>query len=226
MALLKFGSMVSLLSGKINSQMICLNDRGFYIKSIGTYKKTFTNKSQISKNTLMLFTQMWRTLTPLQAKDWNGLGTVITKINRVGVEVPTTGYSLFVQFAYNMYLVNKAYLENAPAPTTVKNISSFSVTCVTSKIYIKFFGTDPNNTVKLYCAGNLPANSKANHRDYRLIGVCPSTIFTNPQNMNSEIEKVFGPLVPGRSYHFLVKGFDTNTGQSTEYDVADSIIFS
>lgn len=226
MALLKFGSVITKLSGKINSQMICLNANGNYIKSIGTYKKGFTNKSQITKSTLMLFTQMWRTLTPSQAKGWNGLGSIIKKTNRVGEIVPSTGYELFVQFAYNMYLVNKAYLENAPGPTTTKNITSLSATCITSKIYLEFLSTDPNNTVKLFCAGNLPANAKANHRDFRLIGVYPSIMFATPQMINSEIELVFGALVPDRSYHFIAKGFDVTTGQPTKYNVGGSVLFS
>lgn len=226
MALLKFGSVITKLSGKINSQMICLNARGNYIKSIGTYKKTFTNKSQISKNTLMLFTQMWRTLTPSQAKGWDGLGTIIKKTNRVGEVVPSSGYELFVQFAYNMYLQNEPYLTNAPAVTTVKNVTSLVLHCVASVIYLECLGTDPNNMVKLYCAGNIGANSKANHRDFRLIGVYPSTTFSTSQDINSDIETVFGPLVQGRSYHFIAKGFDANTGQPTKNDVGKSVLFS
>ena len=226
MALLKFGSLVSQLSGKINSQMICLNKRGYYIKSIGTYKTSFTGKSQISKNTLMLFTQMWRTLTPSQAKGWNDLGSTITKTNRVGEVVTYTGYEIFVQFAYNMYLQNQPFLTNAPAVTTVKNVSNLTATCIASVIYLECLGTDPDNMVKLYCAGNLPANSKANHRDFRLLGVYPSTLFATPQNINSDIESVFGALVPGQSYHFKAKGFDVNTGQPTKHDVAGSVLFS
>ena len=102
MALIKLGSLVTRISGKIGGQTFGTSASGSYIRNTGTPRKAIT-LLQRSKMSLMATTaQSWRSLTQQQRDTFIAASPEYTYLNRVGDTKNYSGYAIYTMLRNNV----------------------------------------------------------------------------------------------------------------------------
>lgn len=102
MALIRLGSLVTRISGKVGGQTFGTSSSGSYIRNTGTPRKAITTL-QKSKMSLMGTTaQSWRALTQSQRNVFNSASSEYPYLNRVGETKYYSGYAIYSQLRNNV----------------------------------------------------------------------------------------------------------------------------
>lgn len=102
MALIKLGSIVTGISGKLGGQTFGSGRSGAYVRNTGSIARS-PSKLQMNRRVAMgEISQIWKTLTPSQRTAWNNGAAGLTYKNRLGEDKVPSGYQLFMQ--RNAYL--------------------------------------------------------------------------------------------------------------------------
>lgn len=104
MALIKLGSMVTRISGKIGGQTFGTSAAGSYVKNSGTPRKSITIAQQGKMSLMGTTAQSWRELTQTQRDTFNAASPDYPYLNRVGETKFYSGYAIFGQLVNNLSL--------------------------------------------------------------------------------------------------------------------------
>lgn len=113
MALIKLGSMITRVSGKIGGQTFGTSASGSYVKNSGTPRKSITLAQQGKMSLMGTTAQSWRALTQAQRDVFNAASPDYPYLNRVGETKFYSGYAIFGQLVNNLSLGQYA---NTPVP--------------------------------------------------------------------------------------------------------------
>lgn len=102
MALIKLGSLVTRISGKIGGQTLGTSASGSYIKNSGTPRKAITLRQQTAMQRMATTAQSWRNLTEVQRQLFRSASSQYPYLNRVGETKYYSGYAIYTMLRNNL----------------------------------------------------------------------------------------------------------------------------
>lgn len=101
MALIRLGSLVTRISGKIGGQTFGTGPAGSYIRNTGTPRKSITLQQREKMSTMATTAQSWRELTQPQRDIFNSASSEYTYLNSVGETKNYSGYAIYGMLVNN-----------------------------------------------------------------------------------------------------------------------------
>lgn len=120
MALIKLGSIVTRISGKVGGQQFGTTSAGHYMKNSGTPRKAITLLQQTKMQRMGTTAQGWRSLTPTERQTYKNASPQYPYLNRVGETKYYSGYAIYAMLRNNQ--------ENASVIPVVNPLPKFSFT--------------------------------------------------------------------------------------------------
>lgn len=124
MALIKLGSVVTRISGKVGGQQFGTTAAGSYMKNSGTPRKSITLLQQTKMQKMSDTSQQWRKLTDPERQLYINASPSYPYLNRVGETKFYSGYAIFAMLRNNQV--------NAQISPTHAPLPKFSFTAATS----------------------------------------------------------------------------------------------
>jgi len=119
MALLKLGTGIDSLSGKIGGQSISITRNGISIKNIAQPRRQATNKQSIQRFSTASITNKWQKLTPGQRSAWNATASNYTYTDKFGNVATRNGFQVFCFLNQNRNILGLSKLLTAPVYTPI-----------------------------------------------------------------------------------------------------------
>lgn len=218
MALLKMGSLVTQISGKIGGQTFGTGQGGQYVKNTGSYVNKLTTSRTVVNSRLSYLANSWRALTTAQKNSWSAAATNFPYVNRLGESKVYSGYNLYMKFNGNRLLWGDSPVSTAPVPfvfsefalsidTLEPGFMEVSITPTTTGYEYLFFVSNPSS-----------AGSNFNQKGLRLVkAVTGVTAASTPVDLYSEYEAIFGAIKSGTRFFFRVYQYEKATGIKSGY---------
>lgn len=102
MALIRLGSLVTRISGKIGGQTFGTGPSGSYVRNTGTPRKSITILQRDKMSLMATTAQSWRALTQAQRDVFNSASPDYTYLNRVGETKNYSGFAIYTQLRNNV----------------------------------------------------------------------------------------------------------------------------
>lgn len=213
MALAKLGAIVTALSGKIGGQVFANSSNGAYIKNIGSYINKTTPKRKESNAALAYISGLWKTASVAQQSAWNALAATLPYKNRVGDTAYYSGFNLFVQFNYNLFLIGKAANLAAPAASAGVAPTKLFIVDNSGNIELSTVDGDAGVICKVFAATRLSYGNTQYRKIKRLITCTANGNLQATYVSNTDYENVFGDVLAKGRIWFEIDTFDQVTGQ-------------
>ena len=214
MALLKLGSLITSISGKIGGQTIMNGAQGFVLKNIGNTKKTATPSQSAQRQATATISRLWRELTPAnRATFFNQVGNW-TYTNRVGEVRGYTAFQIFMKLNQGAQIIGTDPVYNADSPKLI-SFPSFTVTSVlVSNLEITATGTADGEIYVLYCSSYLSPGISNATAYLKKVAVITKEALDLGFDFTDAYIKIFGTIQPGQRIAFTLQSFISADGQS------------
>jgi hypothetical protein len=114
MALVKLGSIITEISGKIGGQVIQRGRAGQTMMNLGRPPRSQSNATSERKSNFSNVATTWRGLAPSDVAAWNALASTMTRLNKFGDSYVPTGFQIYQEFSLNATLFGAFPLASAP----------------------------------------------------------------------------------------------------------------
>ena len=192
MALIKTGTIVTRLSGKVGGQSFGNNKGGAYVKNIGAYTTNKSTASLASRAVFGTVTGYWRTLTPEQRTAWNTQAALLPYTNRVADVRYLSGFNYFVKV--NVPLVSNGE-DILPEPIPVVTFPEFSAemwTFTATQMEIRYYCPEEDFDLVLYSAPWQAIGNVTEPTEWEQINSQPSNGMIFDNNFTSTYLAAFG----------------------------------
>lgn len=214
MALIKLGSVVTRISGKVGGQTFGEGPSGAYLKNSGTPRKSITLSQRSKMSTMATTAQAWRALTQAQRDIFNAASPDYPYLNRVGETKFYSGYAIFTQLKNNG--LNASYAD-IPVPLPKINFSPItaSVTFIPSLFTLNISNSDANTFYMVYCSriSSLGISNGYKNKFY-MIRIAGSGAGVVSGDLNSALIARFGTIPLSGKFYYTITAVNINTGQS------------
>jgi len=194
MAKVKYGEMISAISGKIGGTVHSKNHYGNIMRNRVKPTNPQTAAQVESRNVLKAAAQAWRGLTDGNRNSWRNLATLVTKTDRLGDAMKLTGANLFVSAYKLLTLCGESTLSAAPVQTEVTSISTISAaqTTGTGALTLTFTPAIPSGYyLVLEATKPLSQGVKFAKSEFRQIAVYADSV-TSPKVFTTDYTNKFG----------------------------------
>lgn len=129
LALIKLGTGIAAISGKVGGSVFSRNKGGAYVKSWVKPTNPNTTPQQAVRTRLSNLSQGWRSLTQGQRDAWNGAATTFPYVNRLGEIIHLQGEALYIKLNLNILAINQTEITVPPLPTAVDAPLTLTTAC-------------------------------------------------------------------------------------------------
>jgi len=127
MAKVKFGSLLTNMSGKLGGQVYSHNAAGAYLRNIGTIAVAPSASMIASQNAFASVVAAWKTLSDVQRDAWNAAVCNFVKLNVFSDTYTPNGFNLFCSINRTRLNINQVLLLFPPAPVMPAQVQGFAV---------------------------------------------------------------------------------------------------
>lgn len=213
MALIKLGSLVTRISGKIGGQTLGTSASGSYIRNTGSPRKSQTVKQQ-SKMALMAHTaQKWRTLTPAERTMFNNATSEYSYINRVGETKYYSGFHIFAQLNQNQITSGS---ENVYAPLpkfSFLSPSFYDMYTSSTKIYLEYNNAESRVSYRLFASRPSSVGISTGYKNQFYIGAYTFPSIHDGIDITDDLINVFGVFPIGSKIFWRIDAVHVDSGQ-------------
>ena len=125
--LIKFGSIVTMGSGKLGGHVYSTNRGGAYVRTNQTPSNPQTSFQQSGRAVFTELTQGWSALTESERNSWNEATSSFPRTDRFGDSRELSGKGLYISLNKELVLVGRPILSVAPAPAPILVASDLNV---------------------------------------------------------------------------------------------------
>lgn len=212
MALLKMGSLVTQISGKIGGQTFGTGQGGQYVKNTGSYINKLTQSRSVVNSRLSSLSNSWRSLTTSQKNSWSAAAPNFPYVNRLGESRVYSGYNLYMKFNGNRALLGLSPVSTAPVPFVFTDFLEDDFNLDTNSMFISLDDTTADCTYVVFASNPSSSGSNFNVKGLRFIkigvgGSNPVTI-----DFTTEYQSIFGVPKIGSRIFVRVFMYETASG--------------
>lgn len=217
MALLKMGSIVTNISGKVGGQTFGVGRSGQYLKNTGSYINKQTPLRRLQNSRISYLTGIWRTLNQNDRNAWNNVATNFPKVNRVGDSRILSGFNLFVQFNANRIMHGLQVNNNAPAPYSFNQFAMDSYVISDGGMVIDFEVTDVNCFYAIFASNPVSAGASQNLKGLRLMRTFDGLNLSQTIDYSGNYFSTFGRPQKDMRVFIRVYQYFKDSGQKSGY---------
>ena len=216
MALIKLGSLVTRISGKIGGQTLGTSASGSYIKNSGTPRKAITLRQQTAMQRMATTAQSWRNLTETQRQLFRSASPQYPYLNRVGETKYYSGYAIYTMLRNNLLQLG---VNSTPIPLpkdTFAPIPEFVLRWARGELATDATSAELDTDYRLFMSRPVSrgvTDSYINHFFLRVITGADMGVI---QNLTEDVVERFGDIPIGSRFYWRVDGVNLTTGQSLE----------
>lgn len=227
MALVKYGEMISYMSGSVNGTTHSRNKAGAYMRNRSIPSNPQSLAQTAVRNRLAGNSQDWRGLTEAERDAWNGSAPNFPSINVFGDVRELSGNSLFVGLNNNLQNVGAGSITVPPAPTGADALATLSVTASTGPDLVTVAYTpDPvpvSHSLVINCTANISAGINNFKNKLRQISIIAPAA-ASPADITAAYTARFGALSVGMKIGISAKLVNRVTGEVSQILKASTII--
>lgn len=127
MAKVKYGEMISAMSGSINGTTHSRNRGGAYMRNRSIPVNPQTVAQMAIRAILAALSSAWRGLTPAQRNGWNSATGNFPVTDQFGDQRELSGHQLFVRLNSNLQQIGEEVIEDAPMPEAVAGAGTLAL---------------------------------------------------------------------------------------------------
>jgi hypothetical protein len=153
-ALFRPSSLVQAVSGRVGGVVFVAGSQGSYIRRVGSKTIARPTALDYSRKAFGDGVSTWQNLTDAQRKGWNVLAARIYRTDRLGVQKPYSGRSLFLREAAIAARVHLPIVLDAPGAGVRISMASYSVAYTSTALTLSFVKTPgtPSGWIIVYGA--------------------------------------------------------------------------
>lgn len=214
MALIKLGSVVTRISGKIGGQTFGESASGAYIKNSGTPRKSIT-LSQRSKMSAMATTaQQWRALTQAQRDTFNAASPDYPYLNRVGETKFYSGYAIFTKLRNNGLNVGFSGIPVPLPKVTFNPITGSQVFIAGGNIQGSIISSQTGIMYRFFMSKISSMGISNPYKNQFFIGEVLGDGNDVLEALTASYVNRFGPLPASGKFYYSISAISVSTGQS------------
>jgi hypothetical protein len=229
MAVVKYGSIITQLKGKLDGHVFQRCGQSLSIRSISARKLTSSVAKSVSKKKMGFVASSWRSISASQKAAWSAAAPTYPTLDKYGNRIVLTGFQLFVFINKRYSLISPSYVSTAsnyapPAPNSVV-IGPY----VISTAHCDFWSYTPiavNTLVLLYVSKLYPHQGLVAKPHLSFAG---SIAFGTAigYNLYSMVRAMF-PIAPiaGNAFFWATVVIDLVTGQPINDNGGGIIVYS
>lgn len=213
MALIKLGSIVTRISGKVGGQQFGTTAAGSYMKNSGTPRKSITLLQQTKMQKMADTSQAWRQLTPTQRELYRSASSSYPYLNRVGETKFYSGYAIFCQLRNNQ--INAGLTpQHLPLPK-FSFTAATTATLVESGTFINWTFNPPQNGVeyRLFLTRPASAGVTSGYKNAYFVHKAQGSQLALGTNVLPSIQAKFGAFPSSSQSYWRVDAVHTSSGQ-------------
>lgn len=219
MALIKLGSLVTRISGKVGGQSFGTGPAGSYIKNTGTPRKSITLSQHDKMSRMATTSQSWRELTQTQRDTFNAASPEYTYLNRVGETKNYSGYAIYTQLLNNLkdnQTTDPPITVPVPLPrTTFVQPSSVSINLSPTQYRVGVNDAQPLMEYRLFISQTMSKGISQGYKNKFLIQTLSTAI---PEDVSGEFTAEYiakwGNIPSSGKMFWRLDVVDGYTGQS------------
>lgn len=216
MALIKLGSLVTRISGKIGGQTLGTSASGSYIKNSGTPRKAITLRQQTAMQRMATTAQSWRNLSEVQRQLFRSASPSYPYLNRVGETKYYSGYAIYTMLRNNLLQLG---VNSIPVPLpkdTFGPIGSFDIKFMMSKIQTVPTPSEPDTDYRLFFSRPVSRGVTDSYINLYFLRILTGMDIGSMLDLTPQVIERFGAAPPGSRFYWRVDGVNFTTGQSLE----------
>ena len=216
MAKVRFGAIVSGVSGSISGNTFSHNKGGPYIRNRTVPTKSTTTAAQAAKARLAAQSIAWQGLTQAQRDSWKHWSEHNPVIDRLGEQRNLTGHQSFIKLNTRIDLIGETPLTAPPilaAPDALVTLVP-TVDIGVGNTELVYTTTPLAAGIAVYCWADIVDSAGINYVEngLRYFMVSPAAQ-ASPLDIESELAAVFGTPVEDQTVHFSVSTIRLVDGQ-------------
>lgn len=214
MALIKLGSLVTRISGKIGGQTLGTSASGSYIKNSGTPRKAITLRQQGSMQRMATTAQSWRNLTETQRQLFRSASSAYPYLNRVGETKYYSGYAIYTMLRNNLLQLG---INSTPIPLpkdTFAPIPLFFLRWDRGELTTNSTSAELDTDYRLFMSRPVSRGVTDSYINHFFLRVITGADMGVMQNLTEDVVERFGDLPVGSRFYWRVDGVNLTTGQS------------
>lgn len=216
MALIKLGSLVTRISGKIGGQTLGTSASGSYIKNSGTPRKAITLRQQTAMQRMATTAQSWRNLTEAQRQLFRSASPSYPYLNRVGETKYYSGYAIYTMLRNNLLQLG---VNSIPIPLprdTFAPIPNFALVYGRGDLTTSATAAELDTDYRLFMSRPVSKGVTDAYINHFFLRVLTGAQMGVVQNITEEVATRFGAVPLGSRFYWRVDGVNLTTGQSLE----------
>ena len=214
MALIRFGGLVTDISGKIGGQTLGTSASGSYIKNSGTPRKSITDLQQSKMGLMGTTAQRWRALTQEQRDTFNAASPDYPYLNRVGETKYYSGFAIFCQLANNIILSNDTGIPVPLPKISFTQLFSVIIEPGPGSLEMTGEGTDATAKYRLYTSRPSSVGISNSYKNQFFIKEVTATQMEAAFEFRPQMEAKWGPIQAGTKFFWSLTAVDVTTGQA------------
>lgn len=214
MALIKLGSLVTRISGKIGGQTFGTARGGSYIRNTGTTRKINSGLAQNSLAAMSQTAQAWRELSQVERGRYNTASQAYQYTNRIGETKNYSGYAIFCQLLQYAKLIN---LVGPPRPLPKSSFVPADITIeqpIGGQLLLQIERGQSDVYYLLFCSPPFSKGITGPYKNQYFIGgytANPESPFN--EDLTEALTEKFGTLPNGFKMYYRIDAVSRSTAQ-------------
>lgn len=216
MALIKLGSLVTRISGKIGGQTLGTSASGSYIKNSGTPRKAITLRQQTAMQRMATTAQSWRNLSESQRQLFRSASPQYPYLNRVGETKYYSGYAIYTMLRNNLLQLG---VSSQPIPLpkeTFAPLPNFALSWGRGDLVTEPTAGELNTDYRLFMSRPVSRGVTDSYVNHYFLRVLTGAQIALTQNITEEVAERFGAVPVGSRFYWRVDGVNLTSGQALE----------
>lgn len=216
MALIKLGSLVTRISGKIGGQTLGTSASGSYIKNSGTPRKAITLRQQTAMQRMATTAQSWKNLSESQRQLFRSASSQYPYLNRVGETKYYSGYAIYTMLRNNLLQIG-VFSQPIPLPKdTFAPIPAFLLEWGRGELTTNVTAAELDTDYRLFMSRPVSRGVTDSYINHFFLRVLTGAEMGVVQNITEEVATRFGAVPVGSRFYWRVDGVNQTTGQALE----------
>lgn len=214
MSKIKFGALLVDMRGKTGGTVYSRNKAGAYSKNKVTPLNPKTQAQQAQRNTLAVYSQAWRNLSPDERRSWSDGSANYPQTDVFGDQYFLAGNMLYNKLNLNLEKVGIAPKTVCPTPEGAPQMALSNAVFTATSLEIDISSV-PTGYSAYVMATQCSSVGKTNlNSKLRAIAVLPAGTGGGAYDFISEYTAKFGTPISGQKILFSVEQINETTGES------------
>lgn len=213
MALIKLGSIVTRISGKVGGQQFGTTSAGHYMKNSGTPRKSITLLQQTKMQRMGATAQGWRSLTPSERQTYKNASPQYPYLNRVGETKYYSGYAIYAMLRNNQENASITPVVNPLPKFTFTQPTLVSVSKLLTDVTWRYQPTQAGCIYRIHLTRPLSVGVTVGYPNHYFIASQNHGATGINANIAPDIIAKFGSIPQGSKFFYRIDAVHTLSGQ-------------